>query len=74
MENEKNLKQPTKNKQSGSQMNSVSRFGNSPSNKQEAKDIKSKLEGTKSRNLQQNTNPVSLEGGNPSSLGNPSGL
>lgn len=74
MENENNLKQPNQEKQGGSQRNSVSRFGNSPSNKQESEDIRSKLDGTKNKNLQQNTNSITLGSGSPSSLGSPSGL
>lgn len=59
MENDNNIKQSNRN-QSGSQINPVNRFGNSSSNNQDVADIKSKIDGTRSKNLQQNTSPISL--------------
>lgn len=73
MENEKILEQSSQD-QRGSQLNSVNRFGVSPSDKNEVQDIKNKIDGTRNRNLRENTAPMSLGGSAPSSLGENPGL
>lgn len=53
MEND-NIKQSV-NSNNGSQSNSVSRFGNSSSDKKEKDDIRNRIDGSRSRNLNQNS-------------------